>query len=31
MILDALGNITPSMLSWIGGLGKYVPYTSFSG
>ena len=31
MILDALGNINPSMPSWIGGLGKYVPYTSSSG
>ena len=31
MILGDLGNINSSMLSWNGGLGIYVPYTSFSG
>jgi hypothetical protein len=29
--LDALGNINPRLVSWIGGLGKYVPYTSLFG
>ena len=31
MILDDLGNINSSMLSWNGDLGIYVSYTSISG